>query len=522
VVLAKANAQLSVPALTIGAGGELSFNFAGVGGQSLAPIHATSLAANGSVTVNIAGFNFSPDQFPLLQYSSRSGNGKFTLGSLPSGMVAQLVTNTSNNSIDLLIASAASGGMRWQPKQASLMTDWAQQVNPTNVLPEYPRPQMVRSNWMNLNGVWQFQPGATNDPGPADQNLARVIPLPPEWSGQRILLHFDAVNWRSQIYVNGQSVGVHTGGYDPFSYDITAFLTNTGPEELIVRVYSPVDSGGEPRGKQTLYPAGIMFTSSSGIWQPVWLEPAPTTSSIHLVPDIDNNRVLVNVSISGATNGLRVNGFAFDGTNQIASTTVLPGNNLYLNIPSPTLWSPTNPYLYNLQITLTTNSTTVDSVGSYFGMRKISLGTNGGFVKMFLNDQFMFEFGPLDQGYWPGGVYTAPSDLALQSDLRMEKALGFNMIRKHIKVEPQRWYYWADKLGMLVWQDMPSCNSYTSNPSPPPRQTFFPEAVSRIFLCPARSVRSSRRRVHTQAAPCFAPNSWRVAITRPSKTTCRS
>jgi beta-galactosidase/beta-glucuronidase len=232
--------------------------------------------------------------------------------------------------------------------------------------------------------------------------------------------------------------------------------------------------------------------------------------------------VLVNVSISGATNGLRVNGFAFDGTNQIASTTVLPGNNLYLNIPSPTLWSPTNPYLYNLQITLTTNSTTVDSVGSYFGMRKISLGTNGGFVKMFLNDQFMFEFGPLDQGYWPDGVYTAPSDLALQSDLRMEKALDFNMVRKHIKVEPQRWPYWADKLGMLVWQDMPSCNSYTSNPSPPPRQTFFPEAVSRIFLCPARSVRSSRRRVHTQAAPCFAPNSWRVAITRPSKTTCRS
>jgi hypothetical protein len=168
VVLAKANAQLSVPALTIGAGGELSFNFAGVGGQSLAPIHATSLAANGSVTVNIAGFNFSPGQFPLLQYGSRSGNGNFTLGSLPSGMVAQLVTNTSNNSIDLLIASAASGGMPWQPKQASLMTDWAQQVNPTNVLPEYPRPQMVRSNWMNLNGVWQFQPGATNDPVPAD------------------------------------------------------------------------------------------------------------------------------------------------------------------------------------------------------------------------------------------------------------------------------------------------------------------------------------------------------------------
>jgi autotransporter-associated beta strand protein len=496
VILAKANAQLSVPTLTIAAGGGLRFNFAGVGGQPLAPLHVTNLAVNGPATVNIVGFNFSPGQFPLLQYSSRTGNGNFTLGSLPSGMVAQLVTNAANNSIDLAVTSAATGGIPWQPKQAPLMTDWAQQVNPTNVLPEYPRPQMVRSNWMNLNGVWQFQSGATNDPVLTGQNLSGVIlvpfpmesalsgvmqyypfswyrrqfAVPAEWSGQRILLHFDAVNWRSQIYVNGQSIGVHTGGYDPFTYDITPFLTNGSPQELVVRVYSPVDSGGEPRGKQTLYPQGIMFTSSSGIWQPVWLEPVPATSSIssiHVVPDIDNNRVLVNVSINGATNGLLVNGFAFAGTNQVASTTVLPGNNLYLNIPFPTLWSPTNPYLYDLQITLTTNSTTVDSIGSYFGMRKISLGMNSGFVKMFLNNQFTFEFGPLDQGYWPDGVYTAPTDLAVQSDLRMEKALGFNMVRKHIKVEPQRWYYWADKLGILVWQDMPSCNSYTGNPSPP-------------------------------------------------------
>jgi autotransporter-associated beta strand protein len=496
VVVASANAQLSLPILRFAAGSGLSFNFAGVGGQPLAPLHVTSLAVNGSVSINVEGFNFSPGQIPLVQFGSRNGNANFVLGSLPNGMVAKLVTNAANNSIDLVITSTATGGMPWQPKQAPLMTDWSQQVNATNVLPEYPRPQMVRQNWMNLNGVWQFQSGTTNDPAPSGQNLAGVIlvpfpmesalsgvmqyspfswyrrqfTVPDDWSGQRILLHFDAVNWRSQIYVNGQSVGVHTGGYDPFTYDITPFLTNNGPQELLVRVYSPIDSGGEPRGKQTLYPAGIMFTSSSGIWQPVWLEPVPATSSIssiHLTPDIDNNRVLVNVSISGATNGLKVNGFAFAGTNQVASTTVLPGNNLFLNIPSPTLWSPTNPYLYDLQITLTTNSTTLDSVGSYFGMRKVSVGTQNGFKKIFLNNQFTFEFGPLDQGYWPDGVYTAPTDLALQSDLRMEKALGFNMVRKHIKVEPQRWYYWADKLGILVWQDMPSCNSYTGNPSPP-------------------------------------------------------
>ena len=497
VTLTSYNTQLSVPSLTVAAtGGALNLNFAGAGGQTVALLHANSLSVNGPVTINIAGYNFPVGQFPLLQYGSRTGTGNFTLGSVPSGMVAQLVTNSANKSIDLVVTSAPTGGMPWQPKQAPLMTAWAQQVNPTNVLPEYPRPQMVRSNWLNLNGVWQFQFGATNDPVPAGHNLANVIlvpfpmesalsgvmqyspfswyrrqfAVPPDWSGQRIILHFDAVNWRSQVYVNGQSVGVHTGGYDPFSFDITPYLTNNGPQELVVQVYSPEDSAGEPRGKQTLYPAGIMFTSSSGIWQPAWLEPVPATSigGIQLVPDIDNNRLLVNVAINGATNGLRINGAAYDGANQIASTTVLPGNKLYLNIPSPTLWSPTNPYLYNLQISLTSNSVPIDSITSYFGMRKISIGTTNGSVKMLLNNQFVFEFGPLDQGFWPDGIYTAPTDFALQNDLIMEKTLGFNMVRKHIKVEPQRWYYWADRLGILVWQDMPSCNSYTSNPSPPP------------------------------------------------------
>lgn len=495
VLINEANAQLSVPTLTIGAtGGELNFNFAGAGGQPTAPLHANSLAVNGTVTVNVAGYNFSPGEIPLLQYGSHTGAGTFSLGSLPIGMSAQLVTNTANSSIDLVITAAAPGGVPWQALQAPLMTDWSQQVNPTNVLPEYPRPQMVRSNWMNLNGVWQFQVGVTNDLVPAGLNLASVIlvPFPMEsalsgvmqyypfswyrrpftvpaaWSGQRILLHFQAVNWQSQIYVNGQSVGTHTGGYDPFTYDITPYL-NGATNELIVRVYSPVDSGGEPRGKQTLYPQGIMFTSSSGIWQPVWLEPVPAASiaSIHSTPDIDNNRVLVNVGISGSTTGVRVNGYAYAGNNLVASTTVLPGENMYLNIPSPTLWSPTNPYLYNLEVTLTSNSVPLDSITGYFGMRKISLGANNGFVQIFLNNQPIFEAGPLDQGFWPDGIYTAPTDAALQYDLRMEKTLGFNMVRKHLKVEPERWYYWADQLGILVWQDMPSCNSYTTNPNPP-------------------------------------------------------
>ena len=500
VTLTKAASQITLAALTIGAtGGKLNFDFGGAGGQTIAPLRVASLTINGPLSVNIAGYNFPTGQFPLIQYGSRTGDGSLILGALPDGMSAQLITNAATKSIDLLVTAAPAGGMPWLPKRAPLMTDWAQQVTPTNVWPEYPRPQLVRSEWLNLNGVWQFEPGATNDHVPVGQNLAGVIlvPFPMEsalsgvmqyhefswyrrlftvpqtWSDKRIMLHFEAVNWRSQIYVNGHSVGIHTGGYDPFKYDITPYL-NDGTNELIVRVYSPEDHGGEPRGKQTLYPAGIMFTSSSGIWQPVWLEPVPKTSisGIHLVPDIDNHRLLVNVNVDGATNGLRVTGVAFAGSSPVAATTVLPGSKLYLNIPSPILWSPTNPYLYNLQVVLTSNSIPVDSITSYFGMRKVSLGTDKGFVKILLNDYFIFEFGPLDQGYWPDGIYTAPTDAALKYDLEMEKTLGFNLVRKHLKVEPRRWYYWADKLGLLVWQDMPSCNSYASNPSPPPVDPF--------------------------------------------------
>jgi len=495
VTLTVTNAQLAVPSVSLAASGAgLTFNFANFGGQATAPLLANSLAVNAAAVINIAGRYIAVGQYPLVQYVTRSGSGGFTLGSLPPGLAGQLVTNVPNSSIDLLVTSPSSSPP-WSPKQAPLMTEWAQQVNPTNVLAEYPRPQMVRSNWLNLNGVWQFQPGATNDAVPTGQNLSGqiLVPFPMEsalsgvmqysafswyrlnftvptnWNGQRIMLHLDAVNWQSQVYVNGQSVGSHTGGYDPFSFDITPYLTGSGSQELIVRVYSPEDSGGEPRGKQTLYPGGIMYTSSSGIWQPAWLEPVPATSigSIHLVPDIDNNRLLVNVGIYGPTNGISINAVALQGTNQVGAATGSPGSSFYLPVPSPTLWCPTNPFLYNLQLSLATNTTTVDFVASYFGMRKISIGTNGGFLKMFLNNQFLFEFGPLDQGFWPDGLYTAPTDLAQKSDLEVEKALGFNMVRKHIKVERQRWYYWADKLGLLVWQDMPSCNSYTGSSSPP-------------------------------------------------------
>ena len=393
-------------------------------------------------------------------------------------------------------------------KTAPIMTDWAQQVDTNAPLPEYPRPQMVRSNWLNLNGIWQFQSGSTNDPVPTNQILfseilvpfpmesaisgvkqyyarswyRRIFTVPPAWSGQRILLHLDAVDWESEPFINGQSAGVHRGGYDAATYDITPYLTGSGPQELIVRVYDPTDSAGEPRGKQTLYPGGIMYTSCSGIWQPVWIEPVPTTSigSLRLTPDIDNNRLIVIGGVSGATNSITVTATARIGSNVVGTVSGPPGVGLLLPVPSATLWSPTNPFLYDLDVTLSNGVSRVDAITSYFGMRKVNLTTNNGFVKMQLNNQFVFQFGPLDQGFWPDGIYTAPTDLALRSDIEMERALGFNMVRKHIKVERSRWYYWADKLGIMVWQDMPSANSYTGNPQPLDVPQFETELVRMV------------------------------------------
>ncbi len=389
-----------------------------------------------------------------------------------------------------LITAVASA---WQMQQAPLMTRWAALVDTNNPLPEYPRPQMVRSNWMNLNGLWQFQAGATNDPVPTGQTLAseilvpypmesaisgvmqyhafswyrRLFTVPAVWNGQRIILHLDAVDWQATVYVNGQNVGVHRGGYDPFSYDITSYLTS-GTNELIIQVYSPEDAGGQPRGKQTLYPGGIMYTSSSGIWQSVWLEPvdAAGVNTLHIVPDVDNSQVRLTVN-TYATAGVTVAATVLSNSVVVSSLSGSPQTELDLPVPNANLWSPENPFLYNLQISVIHNGTTNDTVTSYFGMRKISVKSVNGVPQIYLNNKPYFEMGPLDQGFWPDGIYTAPTDDALKYDLQMEKALGFNMIRKHIKVERQRWYYWADTLGFLLWQDMPSCNSYTGNPTPP-------------------------------------------------------
>lgn len=390
-----------------------------------------------------------------------------------------------------LLAGSASA---WQMKQAPLMTPWAALVNTNNPLPEYPRPQMVRSNWLNLNGIWQFEPTTTSAPVPTGQTLTneilvpypmesaisgvmqysefswyrRTFAVPSAWNGQRIILHLDAVDWQATVYVNGQEVGIHQGGYDPFSYDITPYL-NGGSNELIIGVFSPEDNGGQPRGKQTLYPGGIMYTSSSGIWQPAWLEPVDASGiqNLQIVPDVDNSRVRLTVNCY-APSGVTVNVVVTSNSIPVASTAGDPQTELDIPVHNPNLWSPENPFLYGLQIWAVHNGVTNDAVTSYFGMRKISVVTTNGVPQIYLNNQPYFEMGPLDQGFWPDGIYTAPTDAALEYDLQMQKALGFNMVRKHIKVERQRWYYWADTLGLLVWQDMPTCNSYTGSSSPPP------------------------------------------------------
>ncbi|HOL30726.1 MAG TPA: glycoside hydrolase family 2 TIM barrel-domain containing protein [Anaerohalosphaeraceae bacterium] len=396
----------------------------------------------------------------------------------------------------------------WTLQQAPVMTQWAYQVNPAEPLPEYPRPQMVRPEWMNLNGIWQFQPGTAGDTVPVGQVLSqdilvpfpvesaisgimqhydrlwyrRLFEIPSRWNGQRILLHFGAVDWETEVYINGSSVGIHKGGYDAFSFDITPFLLPAGQQELIVRVYDPTDNGGYPRGKQTLSPGGIMYTPTTGIWQTVWLEPVPQISltELKLIPDVDHKLLNITGWVSQPAANLTIQATAYDNGVPAGTVSGAVGDQLQLVMHNPKLWSPETPFLYDLKVVLKQGSTVIDQVDSYFGMRKIALGTVDGVVKMLLNDTFVFQMGPLDQGFWPDGIYTAPTDAALRWDLEQTKALGFNMTRKHIKVEPARWYYWADKLGLLVWQDMPSVNSYTSNPQPIDKAQFKTELTQMV------------------------------------------
>ncbi|MFZ0428333.1 MAG: sugar-binding domain-containing protein [Acidobacteriota bacterium] len=390
----------------------------------------------------------------------------------------------------LSTASGAAQATGWQPKQGPLSTRWTAEVSPSSVHPEYPRPQMVREEWQSLNGLWQYAIRPTSASAPAERYdgeilvpfsitsalsgvmtevgpentlwYRRTFRVPDAWRSGRVLLHFGAVDWSAMVWVNGTRVGGHEGGYTPFSFDISPALTDSGDQELVVSVWDPTDAGFQPRGKQVRNPHGIWYTPTTGIWQTVWLEAVPDSyiESIRITPDLDAGAFRLSVTTQGASRPLTVRAEALDG-DVVATTSSEPGGELELKIADPKLWSPDSPFLYDLRLTLVGAGRTIDTVRSYCGMRKISLGKGSdGILRLFLNGKPLFQYGPLDQGFWPDGIYTAPTDEALRHDIEVTKQLGFNMIRKHVKIEPDRWYYWTDKLGVLVWQDMPSGDAY--------------------------------------------------------------
>ncbi|AXY75037.1 beta-galactosidase [Paraflavitalea soli] len=388
----------------------------------------------------------------------------------------------------LFLAGYVQAQQNWQVVPGHITTQWSANVDPANPLPEYPRPQLVRKNWQNLNGLWQYAilPKAQEETIPAsfagnilvpyaveaalsgvgktvgkDSVLwyKKVITLPAIKKGQQLILHFGAVDWRCTVYVNGKKAGTHQGGYDPFSFDITALLKKGKEQEIAVSVWDPSDEGPQPRGKQVKKPNGIWYTPVTGIWQTVWLETVPTTYivSTKQTPDIDTRSLSVQTKVANAQTGDLVKVTAFDGTAKLSEYTVTAGEEVKVVINDPKLWTPENPFLYTLKVAILRAGKVVDEADSYFAMRKISMGVDGnGVQRMLLNNRFVFQYGPLDQGWWPDGLYTAPTDEALKFDVVQTKEMGFNMIRKHVKVEPARWYYHCDQLGMLVWQDMPS------------------------------------------------------------------
>ncbi|HEY7426972.1 MAG TPA: glycoside hydrolase family 2 TIM barrel-domain containing protein [Gemmataceae bacterium] len=390
-----------------------------------------------------------------------------------------------------LLSGAAARGADWRPAKGSLMTRWAKDVNPDKVHPEYPRPQMVRKEWQNLNGLWEFAVAKKDEEAPLGKKLGGqiLVPFPvesalsgvmkraepngdglrvwyrrsfevkKEWAGKHVLLHFGAVNWESTVWVNGKKFDTHRGGYDGFTLDITDALKKDGPQEIVVGVWNPMDSGTQPRGKQVRKPGGIFYTASTGIWQTVWLEPVPLVhiTGVQIVPDVDDGRILVTVTTSPTSDKLAVQMLVRAGKDIRVKGGGPVGKPFSLPIEEAKLWSPESPFLYDLHIEINADSAPVDAVESYFGMRKISVGGDDkGVTRLLLNNKPHLMVGPLDQGFWPDGLYTAPTDEALKYDIEITKKLGFNMTRKHVKVEPARWYYWCDKLGLLVWQDMPS------------------------------------------------------------------
>lgn len=406
-------------------------------------------------------------------------------------------------------------GEDWKlPENAPLLTKWSRQVGPGNALPEYPRPQMARESWQALNGLWDYAVTGKHDekppaaytgqilvPYPIESALSGVmkpflpndrlwyhrrVNIPETWRGGRVLLHFGAVDWETTVYLNARELGGHRGGYDAFTFDLTRALKPGEAQDLVVSVLDPTDTTWHLHGKQTLHPGGCSYTAVSGIWQSVWMEPVPLTTSIetlHAIPDLAMGVLKLTVTGRVGNEPLILEATAFDGVKEAGSATGSAGSELSptlrenkvsfykntgswftadLEIPmkDAKLWSPEDPFLYNLKVSLKDKSgKPLDTVKSYFGLRSLGKQLDAkGFTRFLLNGKPTLMAGALDQGFWPDGIYTAPTDEALKYDVEIARKAGLNIIRKHVKVEPDRFYYWCDKLGLMVLQDLPTGN----------------------------------------------------------------
>ncbi len=411
-------------------------------------------------------------------------HGKITMRMLP--IISALFAS---------ITCATTQADPWKPAPTKLTTPWSKDVSPENALPGYPRPQLVRPAWTNLNGLWDYAMAEAKNPQPEKYQGQILVPFPVEsglsgvkkflyptnrlWyhrtfetpanlQDKRLLLHFGGVDWNTTVFVNGKELGNHKGGFDAFTFDITDALKPSGPQELIVAVIDKTGGDNEAKGKQVGMVDGegtLAYSCSSGIWQTVWLEPVPKSfiADLKITPDVDAGKLSVTTNGAATLDTQRVEVIATSGGKEIAKATGKVGESLSLPIPNAHLWSPEDPFLYELKVTLKQDDKEIDAVTSYFAMRKISIAKDEkGIPRTMLNNKFVFHVGPLDQGYWPDGVYTAPTDAALRYDLEMTKKLGCNATRKHMKIEPDRWYYWADKLGLMVWQDMPGAHAEKS------------------------------------------------------------
>ena len=381
--------------------------------------------------------------------------------------------------------------MEWRPVEGRIMTRWAKDVSPSNAHPDYPRPQMMRKEWMSLNGLWEYAVRPEDEgtpeqydglilvPFPVESALSgvqkpvgkenrlwyrRTFDTPKEWTKKRVQLHFEAVDWETTVWINGHELGTHLGGYDPFTFDITDFIKKRGSHEIVLSVWDPVNEGFQPRGKQVKEPGGIWYTSVTGIWRTVWLEPVNQKyiQSFKVFPDIETQEVHISVFCADKTLGYQIEIEVREKGARKGVAKGITGEEISISIENPRMWSPDSPFLYDLTIVLRdSQEKEIDRIDSYFGMRKISLGKDvEGVTRLFLNNKPLFMIGPLDQGWWPDGLYAAPTDEALRYDLEMTKRLGMNMLRKHVKIEPRRFYYWCDKLGVLVWQDMPNGDAH--------------------------------------------------------------